>query len=86
MKNLESSTCCGGNRDCMALQLYKGVGEMKPEQLRETAIDPESRMLKQVTVLNADGKGLPEMQNSVAGRIFLTKSELYNRISGFVIH
>ena len=63
----------------MALQRYKGVGEMKPEQHREAAIDPESRMLKQVTALNADGKGkdFPEMQNSVTGG-FLTKYKLYN--------
>ena len=43
----------GGSESAVHTQRYKGLGEMNAQQLWETTMDPENRMLKQVNIDNA---------------------------------
>ena len=42
-----------GTENSVVTQRYKGLGEMNPQQLWETTMNPDTRLLKQVTIENA---------------------------------
>ncbi len=66
-------------RHGITLSRFKGLGEMNPEQLRETTMDPETRTLQRVSIDEAAASGLEQTFSDLMGDKVEPRKEFIER-------
>ncbi|OQY01829.1 MAG: DNA topoisomerase IV subunit B [Desulfobacteraceae bacterium 4572_130] len=67
-KNIFKRIKLGGKKAKINVQRFKGLGEMNPSQLRETAIFPDTRKLVQLVINYKDDKNVFEIMDMLLGK------------------
>ena len=70
---IEATTFKGKN---VEVSRFKGLGEMPPQQLKETTMDPEKRTLLKVLIPNKNSTNEEEQENSAY------TADIVNRLMG----
>jgi DNA gyrase subunit B len=66
-------------RQGVKLSRFKGLGEMNPDQLRKTTMDPETRTLQQVSIDEAAASGLEQTFSDLMGDKVEPRKEFIER-------
>ena len=59
---------------------FKGLGEMRPEQLWDTSMNPETRILRQITVQDAEEKAAEMVEICMGEAVAPRKELIFNEI------
>ena len=66
-----------GSKDKFSLQRYKGLGEMDAQQLWETTLNPETRLMKQIEI--EDGRRASEITSVLMGTDVAPRKEFIHK-------